>query len=62
MALETRCLTPDVKFHTYIGERLIALDVELPFKLDLNEQDATLLEKLIHNQLELVLRSYFNGR
>ena len=61
MALETRCLTPDAKFHTYIGERLIAIDVELPFKLDLNEQDATLLEKLIHNQLELVLRSYFNG-
>ena len=62
MALETRCLTPDAKFHTYIGERLIAIDVELPFKLDLNEQDATLLEKIIHNQLELVLRSYFNGR
>jgi len=62
MALETKCLTPDAYFTTHIGERLIAIDIHLPFKLDLNEQDATLLEKLIHNQLELVLRSYFNGR
>ena len=62
MALETKCLTPDANFATHIGERLIAIDVHLPFNLDLNEQDATLLEKLIHNQLELVLRSYFSGR
>ena len=51
MALETKCLTPDAIFTTHIGERLIATDIHLPFKLDLNEQDATLLEKLIHNQL-----------
>ena len=62
MALETKCLTPDAKFHTYIGERLIAIDVELPFNLDINEHEAILLENLIHNQLEVVLRSYFNGR
>ena len=62
MALETKCLTPDANFHTYIGDRLIAIDVELPFSLDIDKREATILEQLIHNQLELVLRSYFNGR
>ena len=62
MALETKCLTPDANFVTYIGEKIVSVDVELPFSLDLNEEEATILEKLIHNQLELVLRSYFNGR
>jgi hypothetical protein len=62
MALETKCLTPDATFHTYIGEKLIAIDVELPFNLNINKHEATLLESLIHNQLEVVLRSYFDGR
>ena len=62
MALETKCLTPDTKFITHVGEQQILNDVELPFSLDIDEEEATLLEKLIHNQLELILRSYFNGR
>ena len=62
MALETKCLTPDTNFVTYIGQQQILIDVELPFSLDIGEEEATILEKLIHNQLELVLRSYFNGR
>ena len=62
MALETKCLTPDAKFVTHIGQHQIIIDVELPFSLDIDEEEAIVLEKLIHNQLELVLRSYFNGR
>ena len=62
MALETKCLTPDTNFVTHIGQQQILIDVELPFSLDIDEEEATILEKLIHNQLEIVLRSYFNGR
>ena len=56
MALETKCLTPDANFTTFISPRTIASTVRLPFSLDLNKQQAEILEKLIHNQLELVLR------
>ena len=62
MALETRCLTPDANFTTFISPRTIASTVNLPFKLEISEEEAVILEKLIHNQLELVFRSYFNGR
>ena len=62
MALETKCLTPDANFTTFISPRTIASTVNLPFELEIGEDEAVILEKLIHNQLELVLRSYFNGR
>ena len=62
MALETKCLTPDAKFSSYITDRTVSAAVHLPFDLDIDIDVAKLLEKLIHNQLELVLRSYFNGR
>ena len=32
----------------------------LPFQLELDEEQAEILEKLIHNQMELILRSYFS--
>ena len=62
MALETKCLTPDAKFSSYFTDRTVSAAVHLPFDLDIDIDEAKLLEKLIHNQLELVLRSYFNGR
>lgn len=62
MARETKCLTPDANFSSYISDSTVGAFVHLPFKLDLDEKEAELLESLIHNQLELVLRSYFNGR
>ena len=62
MARETKCLTPDANFSSYIRDSTIGAFVHLPFKRDLDEKEAELLESLIHNQLELVLRSYFNGR
>lgn len=62
MALEIKCLTPDANFTTFISPRTIASTVNLPFELEIGKDEAVILEKLIHNQLELVLRSYFNGR
>ena len=59
MANETKCLTSGAVFHTKISERSVSVTVELPFELDTDEEEASILETLIHNQLELVLRSYF---
>ena len=62
MALATKCLTNDAVFHTAINEREVSVKVELPFKLEISEEEAEMLEKLIHNQMELVLRSCFESR
>ena len=62
MANPTECLTNGAVFHVEIDESSIAAKVDLPFKLDINVKEAEILETLIHNQLELVLRSYFESR
>jgi hypothetical protein len=59
MAQETRCLTSGAKFHIAIKPKIIDAMVELPFELDISEEEAETLSKLIHNQLEIVLRSYW---
>ena len=62
MALETKCLTPEATFHTSIGTKYISVRVSLPFELKADREEAEILEKLLHNQLELVLRPYFKER
>ena len=62
MALETKCLTSGAIFHIHIAEDNVSAKVDLPFKLDVTEKEAETLETLIHNQLELVLRPYFESR
>ena len=62
MALETKCLTPDTVFSTYIGSKHISLRVALPFELDISEEEAEILERLIHNQVEIALRPYFSNK
>ena len=59
MALETKCLTPDAIYHTAIVGNKVSVEVSLPFELDVTEEEAEILDRLMHNQLELVLRSYF---
>jgi hypothetical protein len=66
MAIETKCLTPDTRFITHVSTSsedfdYITATVELPPNVisDLTEAEAELLEKLLHNQIELVLRPYF---
>ena len=62
MANQTKCLTSGARFHIAVCEEGISARVDLPFRLVLTEEEAVLLETLIHNQLELVLRSYFESR
>ena len=59
MAQETKCLTSGAQFHIGIGSRKISATVDLPFSLDVSEEEAEILIRLIHNQLELVLRPYW---
>ena len=61
MALETKCLTPGAQFHTNVGTEYITVSVDVPpgTLKDLTKEEAELLEKLLHNQIELVLRPYF---
>jgi len=59
VANKTKCLTSGAVFHTDINKRSVSVKVDLPFDLDVDEKEAEVLENLLHNQLELVLRSYF---
>ena len=59
MAAETKCLTNGAIYNTEITSQRVSVSVELPFKLEIGEEEAKLLDALIHNQLELVLRPYF---
>jgi len=64
MARKTKCLTSGAIFQINVNPEkdIIKLEVNMPRGVitDIAEQEADLLSKLIHNQLELVLRPYFN--
>ena len=54
MALETKCQTPGLEMRSVIGKRIVSFTVKMPFRMDLDEEEATLLEKNIHNAVEMV--------
>ena len=55
----TKCLTSGANFSTSISSRRIDLSVDFPYDINLSEKEAVVLETLIHNAMELVLRPYF---
>jgi len=60
MAIPTTCQTPGAIFHTSIQPNCVSVTIELPFKLQLTEEEAFVLETNLHNMTELVLAQYFN--
>ena len=66
MAQETKCLTSGAKFHIRVSSDhdFISAEVDLPTGTleGLDEEEAELLSRLIHNQLEIVLRPYFERK
>ena len=62
VAQETKCLTSGAIFHTAINEWNLSVKVDLPFKLDISDEEASILERLLHNQIEVVLRYYYENR
>lgn len=59
MAIKTKCLTPDCRFTTEMNAGSVAITVTFPQDIKLDEQEAILLQDLLHNSMELVLRPYF---
>jgi hypothetical protein len=58
-ALSTKCQTPDLVYNIDIDSSEINISLKMPFDLDITEEEAILLEKNIHNSLELVMSRYF---
>ena len=55
----TECLTSGAQFSTQIEPRKVSISVDIPFDLNINEEEAVKLETLLHNAVELVLSRYF---
>jgi len=58
-AIKTKCQTEGAVYQTEISEKNVSVNVKIPFTLDLDKDEAKLLEDNIHNALELVLAPYF---
>jgi hypothetical protein len=58
-ALATKCQTPDMVYDISIQKDEITIGLKLPFELELGTQEATLLEKNLHNSIEQVMKVYF---
>ena len=59
MSQKTKCLTNGAIYHTHIHDSFVSVKVDIPFELNIGKKEAKILTKLIHNQMELVLRPYF---
>ena len=59
MAIPTKCQTSGADFMISIGETTVICFVEIPFDLELSEEEAVELEANVHNAMELVLKPYF---
>jgi len=63
MAQKTKCLTNGAQFHIHISSSSDNIEVKVALPTGMldcvDEKEAELLSRLIHNQLELVLRPYF---
>jgi hypothetical protein len=60
-AQETKCQTPDVVYNISISDEKISITLDLPKSLQLDGEEAELLESNIHNSLEIVLSKYFTN-
>lgn len=59
MALSSECQTPGAVYRIKIDGRKVAVKVELPFHLQVDEKRAVQLEAQLHNAVEQVLAKYF---
>jgi len=62
MAQKIKCLTDGGQYHTQISKDKVSISVSLPFELNIDKKEAKVLTRLLHNQMELVLRSYWKKR
>lgn len=62
MAIETPCQTPGCEFSTIVDKYGILVRVSFPETIELSPAQADLIEKNLHNAVELVLAPYFKGK
>jgi hypothetical protein len=55
MAVKTKCQTPGCIYGTQINDQDIEVWVEFPFALKLTAKQAKLLERNLHNAVELAI-------
>lgn len=55
----TKCLTSGAVYKTNIQPKKLSMQVDLPMELDIDEEEASILETIWHNATEIVLRPYF---
>jgi hypothetical protein len=55
----TECLNSGAQFHISVRPESVSIDVDFPFELSMQEQDAIEMETLLHNAVELVLSRYW---
>lgn len=58
-ALSTECQTPGMVYDITITPEKITIELTPPTSFDLNEEEAKLLEKNLHNGVELVMKTHF---
>lgn len=63
MALVTECQTPGAnvvtRIHKIDDTTVVSVAFDLPFRLELTEEQADQLERNMHNAMELVLAPFF---
>lgn len=59
MVKESPCQTDGAVYGFSLSKDTLMCHVELPFELDLNEDELKLLKTNLHNALELVLARYW---
>lgn len=59
MARKTKCLTPHCMYSTHINDKEVSISVRFPKPIKLSKKESALLEDLLHNSVECVLRPYF---
>lgn len=57
--MESKCLTPGAIYITYLTKDRLVVQVDFGNSMDLSEEEASLLEILVHNQLELALSTFW---
>jgi len=59
MARKTECLTPNCQFHIAINSKGVSVQVDFSKPIHFSRREAKLVEDLLHNSVETVLRPYF---
>ena len=59
MANSTPCQTNDAIYGIILTQNSVSVKVELPFELELDDENMEILKTNLHNAMELVLARYF---